>query len=90
MRGCRAQEDRAVVDSTEQLDTHVNFGGVAQAARAQLHVLVSFAIGGQGGIVVHATHHVSPMAIPDLLVSGFLEIEYVEGFSWARNDVEGC
>ena len=83
----RAQEDRAVVDGAEQLDAHVDLGGVAQAARAQLHVLVPFAIGAQRGVVVDAAGHVSPMAGHDLAVSGLLEIEDVESVGRVGNDV---
>src|SRR5580692_458370 len=86
---CRAQEDRAVVGSTEQIDTHVDLGGVAQAARAQLDVLEPFAIGAERGVVVDAACHVSPMTGLDLAASGLLEIEDVEGLGWASDDFGG-
>jgi hypothetical protein len=76
---CRAGEDRAVVDGTEQIDVHVYLGGVAQAARTQLDMLEPFAIGAKRGVIVDATRHVSPMAGVDLAVRGFLEIEDVKG-----------
>ncbi len=80
MTGRRAQEDRAVVDGTKQFDTHVDLGGIPQTPWTQLDMLISFTIGAQRGIVVHATHHESPMAVADLAVRGLLEIENVEGF----------
>ena len=74
----RAGENRAVISGAEQIDAHVHFGGVVQAARAQLDVLESVAIGAQRGIVIHATGHVGPVAGLDLAASGLLEIEDVE------------
>ena len=87
MAGGRAQENRAAVDSAEKLDAHIHFRGVAQTARPQLHMLVAFAIGAQRGVVVHAAGHVGPVTGHDLAVSSFLEIENVEGFCRARDDV---
>ena len=80
-------ENRAVVDRAEQIDAHVDFGGVAQTARAQFDVLEPFAIGAQRAVVVDAAGHVGPMAGHHLAVRGFLEIEDVEGLGRDRNDV---
>src|SRR4029077_2921787 len=64
-----------------------DLGGVAQAARTQLDVLETFAIGAQSGVVVYATLHESPMAGLDLAMSGLLEIEDVDGAGRVSNDV---
>ncbi len=83
----RAREDRAGVDGAEQLDAHVDLGGVAQAARAQLDVLEHFAIGVKGRVVVDAARHVRPMAGLDLVVSDLFEIEDIQGVGRATNKV---
>ena len=85
----RAQEDRAVVNGAEQLDAHVDLGGVAQAARAQLDVLEHVAIGMERQVVVDAARHVSPMTRQDVVVSDVLEIEDVEGVGRVSHKVGG-
>ncbi len=56
-----------------------DFSGVAETARAQLDVLVAFAIGAERAVVVHAAGHVCPVAGPTLRVRDFLEVEDVKG-----------
>ena len=85
--GCRAQEDRAGIFSAEQADAHVHFGGVAKAPRTQLHVLVSFAIGANGAVVVDAADHVGPVAGEHLAMRGFFEVENIQALGRALNDV---
>ena len=83
----RAGENRAVVRRAKKLDVHVHFRGVAQPARAQLDMLEPIAIGAQGGVIIYAARHVSPVPRIHLAMSGLLEIENVEGLRRARNNI---
>jgi hypothetical protein len=77
----RAQEDRAVVHGSEQLDAHVHFRRVAQTTRPELKVAEALAVGAQRHVVVDAAFHVGPVAGEDFPVRGFFEVEHTERFS---------
>ena len=87
MAGRRAEEYRAVEDGAKELDTHIDFRGISQATRTELHVFVAIAIRAKCRVVVNTADHVRPMSRRNLAVCGFLEIENVEGVTRTGNDV---
>ncbi len=76
----RTDKNRAIERHAEELDFHVDFRDIHQAARIELDMLVSADIGLQREIVVDAGRHVAPMRGRQDPVREFFKIHYTERF----------
>ena len=83
----RIDDDRRLVFLTEDFRAHVDLADVDQPARPQLEFQKALAVGAQRDVVVDARGHVAEMGRRHVLVHHRLEVEHVERFLGAGNEL---
>ncbi len=87
MAAGRIDDDRRFVALAENFRAHVDLADVDQPARAELEFQKALAVGAQRDVVVDAGGHVAEMRRRHVLVHHRLEIEYVERFLGAGDQM---
>ena len=83
----RIDDDRRFVALAEDFGAHVDLADVDQPARPELEFQETRAVGAQRDVVVDAGGHIAEMRRRYVLVHHRLEIEHVERFLGARNQM---
>src|SRR6185503_4272631 len=83
----RRHDDRAAIRLAEQFHSRVELADIDQPPLPQLEFLEALAVGAQGGVVVDARRHVAEMRRRQVLVGHQLEVEDVERFARAADQL---